>query len=299
MASLNLDVRSQHTWERRRRVLQGYSSDVLTVHIFIVEASRDPKPFSEALLTNPVLNRLFQKLVLARHVSGDCEVPLGNGVRGPKLFVRPEHCQAVLNHLETYGVEFGLPSRRWYLREMRPRHIIADSEFLPEVSGSLNQRKCQEAYIRAKEKAEFDVQIPKPPFVINIERTFVEVKLPTSDGQTTVSSAAKDDVDPRGQALKKQKMCTFGDTSSSQSQSLSSQSQSQSQASSSSLSQTWQLQEMTLSEHAHGPTDMTPSRIQGVGQVPPSQAQVRGDEAQDVRSVAETEVDEDSPGRRA
>lgn len=247
--------------------LNLHSVDGDQVNVHILEASRSPRAYRVALRSNPALNRLHAKLAgVITNLGPDCNIMFADGSPGPRLFVQARAAPYILNHLETTGYLEHTPLRIKYLGDMRPRHIIVESEWVDVVLRILNAMN-EDLRIRPKELVQFCVRVPH----ISVNRTFIENASPAgSEGRASIASSGANNRRITVQARKRLRVEESHSQSASQhteSQSTS-QSLSQSQASSSLSSQRRQMQGLTTSEQEipeANPTSQTQSQFPDMG----------------------------------
>lgn len=133
-------------------------------YVWLIEYSRDPKSFHEALASSPVLSGCFRTL--------EDKGPQQHDVLGPaKAFVRPEQFELVLTF-----IEFHKP-------ELKPRHVFVSPEFAAELAQCIERIRCKDKVKRksqCKVPLSFLEAVHKSEFPVFKLKTFIAVQVPSS-----------------------------------------------------------------------------------------------------------------------
>eukprot|EP00928_Gymnodinium_smaydae_P066040 TRINITY_DN49093_c0_g1_i1.p1 TRINITY_DN49093_c0_g1~~TRINITY_DN49093_c0_g1_i1.p1 ORF type:complete len:499 (-),score=73.92 TRINITY_DN49093_c0_g1_i1:217-1713(-) len=170
----------------RSRMQASSSPESTTLAVLLLEFSRDPQSFHDALQTCPELQDTRDSLV-ASGFSPDLP-------SGAKLFVPPELCEVTLEAVRLQGIQ------------LRPRHVLVHSDLESVIIKAISVSKdhmttrckgrekvrCKGRKLVPLKTAELTLQMDHP---IVVQRTFLHVKLPSdlrsaaTSGPATVSTS--------------------------------------------------------------------------------------------------------------
>jgi hypothetical protein len=145
--------------QRAHPELRAQQSDVVGLHVIVVEYGRSPDNFLQCLLQGLGLRECRQALEDAGEtfLIGD----------GAKLFVRPEHARLVIAYFHDNGVVLDNGTRLFYAG-LKPRHVLYSEEFEHAVEDAIDNRRAigkeggkNKDKIKVKRKGSFDVDVPR------------------------------------------------------------------------------------------------------------------------------------------
>jgi len=165
----------------RSRMQASASPDATTLAVLLLEFSRDPQSFHDALLTCPELQDTRDSLV-ASGFSPDLP-------SGAKMFVPPELCEVTLEAVRLQSIR------------LKPRHVLVhpdlESRVIKAISVSKNhvstgckgreKVRCKGRKLVPLQTAEATLQMDHP---LVVQRTFLHVKLPSELPSTPTSGPA-------------------------------------------------------------------------------------------------------------